>query len=134
MNVTSNVGPNSERLMLQLQTIEITCDANFYETDPENRVHSIVRGCSHETGATFVSARVHSSSLSWLCICLHDTTTKCHIGTSHTGVSSHRLLCRSENSTPVRNFPTVSCKRETTTRFGVKSVPCAGRLERVAHA
>ena len=29
------------------------------------------------------------------------------------GVSSHR-------------FPTISCKRDTTTRFGVKSAPCAG--------
>ena len=27
-----------------------------------------------------------------------------------------------ENFTPVRNFATVSCEHETTTRFGVKSV------------
>ena len=37
-----------------------------------------------------------------------------------------------ENFTPVRNLAAVSCKRETTTRFGVN--PSAGRLERVAHA
>ena len=53
----------------------------------------------------------------WLYICLHDTTTKCHAG-----VSSPRLLYQGENLTPVRNLATVSCKRETTTRFGVKSV------------
>ena len=35
---------------------------------------------------------------------------------------SPQFLYRSENYTPVRNFATVSCKRETTTRFDVKSV------------
>ena len=43
----------------------------------------------------------------------------------------HKMLCRREspwfshrgkNFTPVRNLATVSCKRETTTHFGVKSV------------
>ena len=57
----------------------------------------------------------------------------------------HKMPCRREppwreftpvlvprrDFTPVRNLAAVSCKRETTTRFGVKSV-C--RLERVAHA
>ena len=71
-------------------------------------------------GATFAPEWVHSGSLSWLYICLHDTTTKCHAGASHPGVSSPRLLYRGENFTPVRNLATVSCKRET--RFGVKSV------------
>ena len=36
---------------------------------------STLRGCLHDTGATFVPERVHSGSLSWLYICLHDTTT-----------------------------------------------------------
>ena len=36
--------------------------------------------------------------------------------------SSSRLLYRGEDFTPVRNLATVSCKRQTTTRFGVKSV------------
>ena len=40
-------------------------------------------GFLHNTGATFVPVRVDSSSLSWLYICLHDTTTKCHAGMSH---------------------------------------------------
>ena len=57
---------------------------------------------------------------SWLYICLHDT--QCHAGASHSGVSSPRLLYQGENFTPVRNFVTVSCKHETTTHFGVKSV------------
>ena len=82
----------------------------------------ILRGCLHDTGATFAPQRVHSGSLSWLYICLHDTTTNCHAGASHPGVSSLRLLYRGENFTPVRNLATVSCKRETTTRFVVKSV------------
>ena len=80
------------------------------------------RGCLHDTGATFAPRRVHSGSLSWLYICLHDTTTKSHAGASRPGVSSLRLSHRGENFTPVRNLATVSCKHETTTRFGVKSV------------
>ena len=52
--------------------------------------------CLHDTGATFIPARVHPGSLLWLCICLHDTTTKCHASASHTGASSPRFLCRSE--------------------------------------
>ena len=87
------------------------------------------RGCLQDIGATFEPARVHSDSLSWLYICLHYTATKCHPGASHTGVSSPRLLYWRENFTPVRNFVTVSCKRETTTRFR-----SAGGLERLAHA
>ena len=43
-------------------------------------------------------------------------------GASHSGMSSPRLLYQSENFTLVRNLATVSCKRETTARFGVKSV------------
>ena len=81
-----------------------------------------LRGCLHDTGATFAPGRVHSGSLSWLYICLHDTTTKCYAGASHPGVSSPRFSHRGENFTPVRNLATVSCKRETTTHFGVKSV------------
>ena len=57
-----------------------------------------IRGCLHDTGATFVPERVHSGSLSWLCICLHETTTKCHAGSSHPGVSSPRFLYRGEIS------------------------------------
>ena len=83
---------------------------------------SHVRGCLLDTGATFAPEWVHSCSLSWLYICLNDTTTKCHAGTSRPVVSSPRLLYRGENFTPVRNLTTVSCKREMTTRFGVKSV------------
>ena len=81
-----------------------------------------VRGCLQDTGATFAPERVHSGSLSWLYICLHDTTTKCYAGASHPGVSSPRFSHRGENFTPVRSLATVSCKRETTTHFGVKSV------------
>ena len=116
----SNVGPNSELLMLRsIKRLTPTPDdrnhvwRKFLWNWPRERVHNRVRGCSHDTGATFVSTRAHSSSLSWFCICLHDATTKCHTRASHTGVSSHR-------------FPTISCKRDTNTRFGVKSVPCAG--------
>ena len=84
--------------------------------------YKILRGCLHDTGATFAPRRVHSGPLSWLYICLHDTTTKSHAGASHPGVSSLRLSHQGENFTPVRNLATVSCKHETTTRFGVKSV------------
>ena len=37
-------------------------------------------------------------------------------------ISCRRESPRGENFTPVRNLATVSCKHETTTRFGVKSV------------
>ena len=82
----------------------------------------IIRACLHDSGATFARVRVYSGSLSWRYICLHDTTTKCHVGTSHPGMSSPRFLCRGENFTPVRNLARVSCKGETTTSFGMKSV------------
>ena len=81
-----------------------------------------LRGCLNDTEATFAPERVHSGSLSWLYICLHDTTTKCYACASHPGVSSSRFSYRGENFTPVRNLATISCKRKTTTRFGVKSV------------
>ena len=75
-----------------------------------------IRGYLHDTGATFAPERVHSCSLSWLDICLHDTTTKCYAGASHPGMSSPRFSHRGENFTPVWNLTTVSCKRETTTQ------------------
>ena len=45
-----------------------------------------------------------------------------HVLSLYPGVSSPQLLYRGENFTPVRNLAAVSCKREPTTRFGVKSV------------
>ena len=83
---------------------------------------SQLRGCLHDVGATFIPARVHSGSLLWLCIRLHDTNTKCHAGASHTGAShtgasSPRFLCRSEIFIPARKFIPVSCKRGMTFRF-----------------
>ena len=44
-----------------------------------------LRGCLHDTGATFAPERVHSGSLSWLYICLHDTNTKCYAAAGHPG-------------------------------------------------
>ena len=81
----------------------------------------------------FRPERVHSGSLSWVYVCLHDTTTKCHAGKSHLGVSSPRFLYRGENFTPAPNLPTVSC-------INAKRPPVwvwngsTGRLERVAYA
>ena len=83
------------------------------------RIHRPARGssdfrrCLHDVGATFIPAQVHSGSLLWLCIRLHDTNTKCHAGASHTGASSPRFLCRSEIFIPARKFIPVSCKRGT---------------------
>ena len=76
-----------------------------------------VRGCLHDIGATFIPARVHSGSLLWLCIRLHDNNTKCHAGASHTGASSPRFLCRSEIFIPARKFIPESCKRGMTVCF-----------------
>ena len=61
----------------------------------------LVRGCLHDTEATFAPAVDHSG---------FPTTTKCHAGASHPGVSSPRLLYRGDNFTPVQNLATVSCK------------------------
>ena len=74
-------------------------------------------GCLHDIGATFIPARVHSGSLLWLCIRLHDTNTKCHASASHTGTSSPRFLCRSEIFIPAQKFIPVSCKWCMTVRF-----------------
>ena len=41
---------------------------NFGEVSSQD----LVRGCLHDTRATFALERVHSGSLSWLYICLHD--------------------------------------------------------------
>ena len=79
--------------------------------------HCIFRGCVHDIGATFIPARVHSGSLLWLCIRLHDTNTKCHAGASHTGASLPRFLCWSEIFISARKFIPVSCKRGKTARF-----------------
>ena len=97
---------------------------------------SRTKGCLHDNGANLAQARVHSCFLSWFCICLHVTITQvfkpvsgrfqnwsseppqlCHAGASLTGVSSPRLLYRSENFSPVRNFVTLLCKLKTTSRF-----------------
>ena len=51
-----------------------------------------VRDCLHFTGVTFAPARVRSSSLSWLCVCLHVATKKSHALATHTDASSLRLL------------------------------------------
>ena len=81
-----------------------------------------LRGRLPDTGATLALGRVHSSSISWLYICLRDTTTNCHASGSHPKVSSPWFLYQGENVTPVRNLAAVSCKHEMTSCFGVKSV------------
>ena len=81
------------------------------------RLVSYQRGCLHDTGATFAPERVHSGSLSWLYICLHDTTTKCYAAASHPGSrTGARISLRYEISQRYHVKP------ETTKRFGVKSV------------
>ena len=89
------------------------------------------RGCLHDTEATFAPERVHSGSLSKLYICLHDTTTKCHAGVSHPGVSS-----------PGCTGARISLWNEISQRYHVNAKQphvsvgnrSASGLERVAHA
>ena len=69
--------------------------------------------------------RIGASSLWFPLMALYLVTWyhhKCHAGASHPGVSSPPFLYQGENFIPLRNLATVSCKLETTTRFGVKSV------------
>ena len=87
----------------------------FYSDGGDNA--GKLRWCLHDTEATFIPGRVHPGSLLWLCIRLHDTTTKCHAGASHTGASSPRFLCRNEIFIPARKFIPVSCKHSMTVRF-----------------
>ena len=91
-----------------------------------------LRGCLHDTGATFAPERVHSGSLSWLYICLDDTTTNFMLA---------RVI-------PARVHPSsctgarISLQYEISQRYHVntKRPPVsvrnrsAGKLERVAHA
>ena len=108
--------PNTENSCIPIQGCQISyipyiCHFFTSIVDTGNCPSGLhVRGCLHDTGTTLAPAQVRSGSLSWLYICLHNTTTKCHAGASHPGVSSPQ------------NFATVSCKREMTTCFGVKSV------------
>ena len=54
----------------------------FYGTAPTCLLCFFHRAYLHDTGATFIPVRVHSSSLLWLCIRLHDTSTKSCTGAS----------------------------------------------------
>ena len=86
-----------------------------------------LRGCLHDTVVTFIPVRVHSSFLLWLCIRLHDTSTKSCTGASHTGASSPRLLYRGEIFIPVRKLIPMSCKRGMAVRSGMKSLSWQSR-------
>ena len=88
-----------------------------------------LRGSLHDTGVTFLPGRVHSGSShsSTFVYMIHVPPQNVMLARVapawvHPGVSSPQFSHRGENFTPVWDFATVSCKRETTTRFGVKSV------------
>ena len=54
-----------------------------------------LRGCSHDTGMTFIlEFIVHSVSFFFLCICLRSTETTVRSRTSHSGTSSFRFSFR----------------------------------------
>ena len=90
-----------------------------------------LRGCLHDTGVTFALQRVHSGSLSWLYICLHDTTTnvmpaRATLAWVHPGsCAGARISLRYE----------ISQRYHVNARLPPVSVwnRCAGRLEWVAH-
>ena len=99
--------------------------SSFQGMVEEVNLSSSLRGCLHDTGATFAPAWVHSGSLSWLYICLHDTTTKCNAGVNHPGCcTGARISLRYEISQRYH----VNAKRISVWNRS------AGRLERVAHA
>ena len=116
-DVSSTMFESSFNIMLLLQSCEFTI--TLLHIPFLSKLGAVY--CTRHRG-DFCPERVHSSSLSWLYICLHDTTTKCHAGARHPGVSSPWFLYQGENFTPVRNLAMVSCKCETITSFGVKSV------------
>ena len=86
-------------------------------TDGDGKKLTNFRGCLHDTGATFIPVQVHSASLLWLCIRLHDISTKSHTEAGHTGASS-----------PLKLIP-MSCKRGTAVRFGMKSLSWESRTD-----
>ena len=91
-----------------------------------------VTGCLHDTGGNLAPERVHSSSLSWLYICLHDTTTKCHAGVSHPGVSSPQFLYGGDFSLQyeISQRYHANAKRPSVSVWNRSTI----RLEQVAHA
>ena len=93
-----------------------------------------LRGCLHDTGATFAPERVHYCSLSWLYICLHDTTTKYNVMPARvTPAWVHPGCCTGAR---------ISLRYEISQRYHVKAKRphvsvwngSVGRLEREAHA
>ena len=104
------------------QHILVILDAYFFVT-----TGGLLTGCLHDTCAAFIPVRVLSSSLLWLCIRLHDTSTKSCTGAGHTGASSPRLLYRGEIFIPLRKLVPVSCKRGTAVRSSMKSLPWESR-------
>ena len=86
-----------------------------------------MRGCLHDTGATFVPEWVHTCSLSWLYICFHDTPTKVTPAWVHpVCCAGVRISLRYE----------VSQLYHVNTKWPHASVwkRSASRLERIAHA
>ena len=81
----------------------------------------ILKGCLHDTGATLAPARVHSGSLSWLYICLHDNPAWVHPGCC-TGARTSLRHEISQRYHVNRKRPHVSVWNRS-----------ASRLQRVAH-
>ena len=102
------------------------------KSSPRNHEHMYLRGCLHDTGATFASERVLSGSLSWLYIWLHDTTTNV-MPVRVTPAWVHPRSCTRER---------ISLRYEISQLYHVNSKRppvsvsnrSASRLERVAYA
>ena len=91
-----------------------------------------LRGCLHDTGATFIPVRVHSGSLLWFCIRLHDTSTKSRTGASHTG-ASHPGYCTGARFS-LRYENSFRCHVKAVRLFVPARNHSPGSLKRVAHA
>ena len=119
--------PNIQLLLQELPTLFIllgghdvpSCSVVFYNFTDQG--HS-VRGCLHDTSATFILVRVHSGSLLCLCIHLHDTSTTSHTGASHTGSSSPQSLYQSKIFISVQKLIPVSYKCGATVGSVMKSL------------
>ena len=70
----------------------VLCCLSFKESGCVQTQPLLIRVCVHCTRLTFTLVQVHSKSLLWFSIRLHDTNTNCHTGVNHTCAISPQFL------------------------------------------
>ena len=116
-------------MMIIIITI-IIAKAIYLTNRPQfSMVYTLRGACLHDTGATFALTQVHSGSLSWLYICLHNTTMPAQV----TPASVHPGRCSTAR---------ISLRYKISQQYHLNAKQplaavwnrSAGGLEQVAHA